>query len=148
MDFVLSVEQREELGRLAETANEKLVKVGTSSAEQAFGLGCSIGFMPLLILIVVLFVAGIFNLIMALIALVFGGLALAGISTLLSFRARSLAIRRLYLQEVGPEIDHYLSEHSLPRSQFESLAREAISAEAPLRSFFSPTSGDSGGEAI
>jgi len=143
MDVLLSADQREELRQLAESANEKLVKAGASSAEQAFGLGCSLGILPLLVVVIVLFILGIFNLIMALIAITFGGLALAGISALLSFRARSRAIGSLYQKEVGPEIDAYLSVRGLPRPQFDSLAGETISAEAPLRSFLSLPSVDS-----
>jgi len=61
----LTQEQTQELTAFVEELNEKLRSAASSSAERAFGLGCSIGLIPVVIVAVVLYSMRIINLILA-----------------------------------------------------------------------------------
>ncbi|RPI23937.1 MAG: hypothetical protein EHM70_21890 [Chloroflexota bacterium] len=128
-------EQRIALSELAESANERLEKAGAESAEQSFGLGCALGALPLLAAIFILFITGVFNLIMALITLVTASLVLAGIATLASSFAKARTVRETYRSVIGPEIDTFLNSQQLARTQFEKLVYELLPEESPLRAY-------------
>ena len=134
----LSEEQRQELAQWVERANEKLFKAGADSAEQSFGLGCVIFALPVLGVVLVLWILQVFNLILALIILLMGALVVAGLVTLVAYNARTRAIGDTYRREIGPEIDQYLSEHGYGRPEFEQVAHDLLSTDAPLRSFLAP----------
>ncbi len=134
----LTAAQRQGLSELAESANEKLVEAGAKSAEQSFGLGCLVFALPLLAIDVLLWIFGVFNLITALLALFMGALAAAGIVTLIAYSARARAAANAYREVVEPEITRYLAAHHLGRAQFDRLASEILSENAPLRMYLAP----------
>ncbi len=80
----LSDEQRQELRQLAENVNSRLFQAGAESAEQAFGLGCVVFALPVLILIAVLFFVQVLNLILALIVLAMGRSGCSWVSSIVS----------------------------------------------------------------
>ena len=127
--------QLAELKEFIQSANENLFKAGAEGAEQSFGLGCLLGTIPPALLIVVLYMSGVFNLILALIVIVLAALAVTGIATLVSSFARGRSIRETYRKKVGPEIDTFLSRHSLTRLQFDDVAGEILTDSAPLRMY-------------
>ncbi len=125
----------EDLAHFAERVNEDLRLGGAGSAEQAFGLGCTIGFIPLLILMGVLFVLKVINLILALFLLAMGLLALVGISMMAAQQARQSGIRRAYRSGIEAEIIKYMDGNNLSRAQFDSLVSELLPRDAPLQVF-------------
>jgi len=135
MPDMATAEQREELRRLAEAANEKLMKAGASSAEQSFGLGCALVVVPLGIAILILYVAGVLNLIMGIICLVAGILGLIGVVTLISSQARTRGVDNAYQREVGAEITGALEQMGVSIQEFAILAVEVLSSDAPLRAY-------------
>ncbi len=135
---MLNDEQRSGLRQLAEDANEKLFQAGAAGAEQSFGLGCLVFALPILVVDGVLFLIGVFNLILALIVLIMGALVAAGLVTLMAYNARARRTVDAYQREVGPEIDRYLGEHGLSRQGFERVARETLSEDAPLSAYLAP----------
>jgi hypothetical protein len=90
------------------------------------------------ITLLVLYAFGVFNLIMVLVALIIAAVALLGILTLVSAQARSRSMANLYAREIKPEIDRFLDEHSMTRQQFDALAHNALTQDAPLRVYLSP----------
>ena len=114
------------------STNQYLSEAGTNAAESAFGLGCYIGFIPVALFIVIVFLLGLRNWII--IALVGLGAALVttGIAALLARRARATNVRTTYHREVEPQIETYLSERSITRAEFEAAASEVLTEDAPL----------------
>lgn len=136
---VIKDAQREDLKRFVNDANDKLVRAGADSAEQSFGLGCLLGGLLVAALVLGLYLAGLFNLITFLVALVIGVLLLTGVATLAASYARTRTIGWTYRKIVTSEIDGYLSDHKLTRQQFRSMADEILAQDAPLRSYLELT---------
>ena len=130
-------EQPDELPILAERLNESLRLSGSSSAEHAFGLGCSLGFTPLLVILAILFLFRLTNLILAGILLVIGLLALIGVTMLVAQRARHNGIQRAYRTRVEAEINQYIAQNNLSRRQFDAIVSQILPDDAPLQAFLS-----------
>jgi hypothetical protein len=143
----LSEEQTQELIGMVESLNERLRSSGAGGSETAFGLGCGIGLIPVVGVTLLLWMFGVINLILALFILVFGMLALAGISILLANTARSNAFKRVYRTEVEPEIVQYLSKQRLSRQDFDNLAYQMLPLDAPLQGYLSPILPEEAGSA-
>lgn len=118
--------------------NERLRDAGAQGAERAFGLGCGIGLLPILILIAVLFIIRLINVILAAILVVIAFLALTGISALGAYYAQVNNMRRVYRQEVEPEIALFLAEFELERQDFDTLIYPMLPERAPLSLYLSP----------
>ncbi len=126
-------EPPQELTAFVESENEKLRAAGAESAEKAFGIGCGLGLLPVVIIAVVLYAFNVVNFILAMILLLMGLLAVVGISMLLASRARINAERRSYQDTVNPEILQYLDEVELTPQQFSEIVDEQLPDDAPLR---------------
>ena len=133
----LTPEQTETLTQLALTANEKLRTAGGSQAELAFGMGCSFGFGPIAIAVLLLLIFHVINFILAVLLWLLAALGLLGVSTLLAIQARARKIERTYQDEVKPEIEKTLLSLNLDRKTFDSLASQALSQEADLQKYLS-----------
>ena len=129
--------QSQDLASLAERLNESLRVSGASSAEQAFGLGCTIGLTPILVILLVLFIFKVINLILAFILLGLAILAMVGIAMLVAQQARQNGMKRAYRTGVEAEINQYLAQSSLTRPQFDFLVSKLLPEEAPLQAFLS-----------
>jgi hypothetical protein len=120
---------------MAERLNENLRLSGASSAEQAFGIGCSLGATPILVILLILFILKVINLILAFILLAMGLLVLAGVAMLAAQRARLNGVKRAYRTGVEAEINQYLAQSSLTRPEFDRLVSKLLPAGAPLQVF-------------
>lgn len=119
--------------------NSRLFEAGSHYAERAFGLGCALGILPGLVILLVLWVTGIVNLILGLMLVLVGGLALTGIAGLLAYQARGNAIRRVFQETVAGEIAHYLANQPMDRLEFDRRAFLILPDDAPLRAFLEPS---------
>lgn len=131
----LPVSQRQELSELTSASNERLEQAGAQGAEQAFGLGCALIGLPLALLILALFVLGVFPLITAFIAWVMGAMVVLGAITLVSFNAKKRAIGETYRKNVGPDIQAYLNQSQIQEERFNSYVSASLPEGAPLRTF-------------
>jgi hypothetical protein len=129
--------QSQELVDLAERLNESLRLSGASSAEQTFGIGCTLGVTPILVILLVLFIFKVINLILAFILLIMGLLAMVGVAMLAAQRARQNGVARAYNTGVKTEIDQYLAQSGLTRPEFDRLVSKLLPAGAPLQAFLS-----------
>jgi len=136
-DLPSTSDQSQELASLAERLNESLRLSGASSAEQAFGLGCTLGLTPILVILVVLFVLKVINLILAFILLVMGLLAMVGVAMLVAQRARQNGMMRAYRTGIEAEIKQYLAQTGLTRPEFDRLVSKLLPEGAPLQAFLS-----------
>lgn len=128
-------DQSQELLDLAEHLNESLRLSGASSAEQTFGIGCTLGLAPILVILLVLFIFKVINLILALMLLFMGLLVMVGVAMLAAQRARQNGVIRAYNTDVKAEIDQYLVRSGLTRSEFDRLVSKLLPAGAPLQAF-------------
>jgi hypothetical protein len=130
-EFTGLMEDRD-LAEFITTANQHLAEAGASAAESAFGLGCYIGFIPVALFTVIVFLVGFRNWII--IALVGLGAALVttGIAALLSRRARETNVRTTYHREVEPQIETYTNERSISHAEFEAAVIEVLTGDDPL----------------
>lgn len=136
MDEVqLSAEASLELRQLAESLNEKLREAGSSSAERAFGIGCGAGLLPVLAMILILLLLRVFNVIIGFALLVMAVLVLLGAGMLAASIARTNSMRRVYDNEVEPEISRFGARNKLPRADFDALVYPMLPDGAPLRDF-------------
>jgi hypothetical protein len=138
---------QEAMRELVETSNQRLVSSGTSAAESAFGIGCSLGGMASMVLLLIVFAIGGRDwTLLAIVALVAILLA-AGISAWLANRAKSATIQATYEREVGPQIERYVRANRLTGLEFGSLADGMIDEDAPLRNYLTLPSKE-GGQAL
>lgn len=123
------------LEELVETVNEKLRFAGADSAERAFGIGCLIGLLPTVGVILLMFLFKVINVILTFVLLGLGSLVVLGVAMLLSYQARQNSMTREYHRSVKAEIDQFLSEHELTQQQFLSLLHPILPESAPLTAF-------------
>ena len=138
-EFITSIEDQE-LSEFIQSVNQHLSETGTGAAESAFGLGCYIGFIPVAIMVIVLFLFGVRNwIVLGLVGLV-SVLVTTGIATLLSRRARTINIETTYQRVVGPQIETFLEKRSISRVEFNVVARQVLTINAPLLEYVSSES--------
>jgi hypothetical protein len=118
--------------------NENLRSSTGSGAEVAFGLSCGIGLIPVVGIILLLLVFRVVSLIPGLLFLVIALLGLMGISMLLANLARNNAQKRVFRAEIDPEIVRFLEDQRIDRQVFDTLACQALPADAPLQAFLTP----------
>lgn len=118
--------------------NAKLVKVGSERSEQSFGLGCTLGILPVVGMIIILAILGVLNLISGFFALIMGALALVGIASLVASYAKKRSIEDTYKYNVKLEIERYLHDYSLDRQEFDTRAYQILPPDAPLQAYITP----------
>lgn len=121
--------------------NERLREAGSSSSEQAFAIGCGIGLLPVLLILALLFVFRLANIILVSILLVMAFLVMMGVGMLLASIARQNNIRRVYREQVEPEIGAYLARTGLPQGEFFETVTSLLPETAPLRAALVQTTG-------
>jgi hypothetical protein len=128
--------QRLELVELASSSNEKLENAGSQGAEQAFGLGCVLGGLPLAAVVFALYIWGILPFIVAFVVFVMGALVVLGGITLVAFNAKKRAMGETYRKEVSPDIQGYLRASKIQAEQFSNYISHSLPEDAPLRTFY------------
>jgi hypothetical protein len=143
----LSPEAKQDAMReLVETSNQRLVSSGTSAAESAFGISCSLGGMASMVLLLIVFaIGGREWTLLAIVALV-SILVAAGLSAWLATRAKSATIQATYEREVGPQIERYVRSNRITGLEFGVLADRIVAEDAPLRSYLTLPSAEEQGQ--
>lgn len=118
-----------------EKSHQDLIQAGTSAAELAFGVGCTLGVLIGVVLLVIIFLAITRTwTILALIALILALISFL-VSSYLSTRAREATTRATYERQVAPEIDHFISTQGISQSEFNETAAEILPGSSPLLLF-------------
>ena len=128
---------RKHLEALIESANQDLMKVGSGAAESAFGVGCSLGVLLSVLVWLVIFALGLRNWIVLFILALGMVLAGAGLSAMISLRARSAAVDRMFHATILPQFKQHMEAHRLSSVELRTLADEVLAPDAPLRTFLS-----------
>jgi hypothetical protein len=135
MDGSLSAADQAELVSLVEESNSKLVEVGSEGAEQSFGLGCLLGGLLVGGVVLVLYLLGSINIILAMIILAVALIGLTGVVTLSASYARANRVSETYRLLVGPEIERTLKRSEIAPASFYHIADEVLPEDAPLRAY-------------
>ncbi len=106
----------------------------------AFKLGAGLMIIPLGIVLAIAYrretfdftTVFVFSCIATLLAMVF--------AALIASRAKVLAVRDNYEDEIGPKIELSLKRNQITRVQFNALADEVLDKDAPLREYVAPAS--------
>ena len=122
----------ETLEEFVERSHEKLIKAGTSGAELAFGVGCTLE--VIVVAVIILFVFLLFTKTWTTLAVILFILTLISflISSILAIRAREAATRSTFEREVKPEIEHFTASHELSEAEFRAQAAEFLPEDSPL----------------
>jgi hypothetical protein len=127
-----------DLGQLVENANQTLFKSGASAAEFAFGAGCFLAMIFIVIMLLVLFLFGLREWTTLAVISLISVLAATLVASFLARRARNATIATTYSKTVQPEIELYLREHQLTRQEFDDQAAELVASDEPLSRYLSP----------
>ena len=131
---------RKHLEALIESANQDLMKAGAGAAESAFGVGCSLGVLLSVLVWLVIFALGLRNWIVLFILGLGMALAGAGVSAMISLRARSAAVDGRFHTNILPQFKQHMAAHRLSSIELHALADEVLAPDAPLRTFLSDLS--------
>jgi hypothetical protein len=124
--------QEQDFGTFADGLNQALITAGTTFAEQAFGLGCSLSIIPIGLVLLVAVILGARNWItISLVGLAELLVALVIVSSL-SIRARRRAIARVYQNESIPAIRRYIDEQGYSLDEFIGKVAERLPESALL----------------
>ncbi len=127
--------RRERTLELIGAFNQDLVQAGSGAAESAFGLGCSLGTIFGLALLVLIFLLGFRNWILLGLVAIGVTLVAAGASALVSARAKTATMVTTYERQVRPEIEKYMQANRFTRQEFDMLVEESLDKNAPLRRY-------------
>jgi len=135
-EFTASLEDQG-LSEFIQSVNQYLSETGAGSAESAFGLGCYIGFIPVALLVIILFLLGVRNWIVLALSGLVSVLATTGIATLLAQRGKATNIETTYHCVIEPQIESYLEKRSMTRDELDAVARQVLTIDAPLLEYTS-----------
>jgi hypothetical protein len=134
-DLPLTSENITALTLLVETSNGKLEAAAAASSSQAFNVGCSVGLMPGLIIIVLVFFLSKGSIAATAISILLVALFLILFANGVAYVSRSKAIDRLYNEQIKSEIDQILNEEMLTRQNFTRVASRVLPQDAALHKF-------------
>jgi len=113
-------------------SHQKLVAAGTSAAELAFGVGCTLGVIVAGMLMVLIFLAFTKTWTILFIILFILTLISFLVSSFLATRAREATTRKTYEREIKPEIDDYASRQGISYDEFIDQAAVILPASSPI----------------
>jgi hypothetical protein len=113
-------------------AHQKLAEAGTSAAELAFGVGCTLAVLVAGLLMVIIFIA--FTRTWTILAVILFILTLFSflVSSSLANRARDATTRKTYQREVEPDIDQFTTLLGISHADFIDRAVEILPARSPV----------------
>ena len=135
----LTPEENEILADQIRDFNDDLVTYIINLSGQAFNNALKLGAIVMTpVVILLLIVAALLNRISLISFFAFscaGGMIALGFAALVSTRAKTIALRDGYKEDINPKIVKFLSENGYTRAQFDLLADDILAADAPLREY-------------
>jgi hypothetical protein len=112
--------------------HQKIAESGTSAAELAFGVGCTLAVLVggMLMVLIFFLITKIWTVLVVILFI----LALISflISTILATRAREATTRKTYERDIKPQVERYILNHGLTQEEFVEQAAEILPASSPL----------------
>jgi hypothetical protein len=143
----LSPEQESALVDLAITLNDKLEYPVAASANRAFNLGCSVGLLPVAIIVGATLLLARGNWVAAVIIAILSLLGLVLFANLVALITRNNVLKRTYHEQILAELESSLEEHKLSRTDFDRVAAATLPPGAGLRYFINTDNQEVQGEA-
>jgi hypothetical protein len=131
----LTSEQVDTLTTLAENANAQLEATAANSAGQAFNVGCSVGLVPGLLLVILVFFLSKGSIAATAIAFLLVTLVLVLFANIIAYTSRSRVIDRFYHEQIELEIKNMLDEIDLSLRDFSQVASLALPKDAALQKY-------------
>lgn len=129
-------EQDQSNRQIVEDMNAYLVKAAVSAAELAFSVGCTLGAIGVLLLVIIVYFAitktWTVVIVTGLVALLIG----VAISSILATRAKNATMEKTYQRVSKPEIERFIRANGLNEEDFTNLAASVLPESAPLREFW------------
>ena len=134
-DLPLTAENIDTLTMLAESSNGKLEAAAAASSSQAFNVGCSVGLMPGLIVILLVFFLTKGSIAATAIAILLVAMFMILFANGVAYISRINSIGHLYQEQVKTEIDQILQEEMLSRKNFAQVASQVLPRDAALQKY-------------
>ena len=135
---------REQVLDLNDTLVTQSINLAAQAFNNAFRLGCAVLFIPVVIVLVISYTMDRFSMISIIVYGGLGALIAAGFGALVANRAKYLAIKDNYEQDITPQIKTFLKEHDMTRRQFDTMADDVLADNAPLRDYIIPVGSQEG----
>jgi hypothetical protein len=119
-----------------EDMNAYLIKSAVSAAELAFSVGCTLGAIGVLLLVVIVYFAITKTWTVVIITGLVASLVGVAISSVLATRAKNATIEKTYQRVSKPEIERFIRANGLTEEDFTNLATSVLPESAPLREFW------------
>lgn len=127
----ISDDQERIISAIIDTAEEQITDAGKESATRGFNVGCTTGFIPAIIIVIIAYIVTK-TWLAAIITGILMVMALIGYANLVALIARSKAMDRVFITEVKPGIDKTLLETGISQDEFNRFAIENLSNSASL----------------
>jgi hypothetical protein len=114
------------------TSHQKLTEAGTSAAELAFGVGCTLAVLVAGLLMVIIFFAFTRTWTTLVVILFILTLISILISSILANRAKEATTRKTFQREIKPEIEQFASLKGISQVEFFEQAAEILPTSSPL----------------
>lgn len=115
--------------------NEQLEEKTISNANYAFNLGCFIGIIPAVLIVVAGFFITGRSWLAAVIIAVLMGMGLMLFANFVAHTARERTLVRVFSSEIKPELVNLQDQSGFDEKEFNRLIDQALPAGAPLRNF-------------
>jgi len=129
-------DQAQSTRQVVEDLNAYLVKSAVSAAELAFSVGCTLGALVILVLVVIVYFASTKTwtvvIVTGLIALLVGVI----VASMLALRAKNATIEKTYQRVTKPEIERFIRANGMSEKEFTDLATSVLPESAPLCEFW------------
>jgi hypothetical protein len=122
--------------QVVEDLNTYLVKSAVSAAELAFSVGCTLGALVILVLLVVVYFASTKTWTIVIVTGLIALLAGVIVASMLALRAKNATIEKTYQQVTKPEIERFIKANGMSEQEFTNLAASVLPQSAPLRDFW------------
>jgi len=131
-----TADQAQSTRQVVEDLNAYLVKSAVSAAELAFSVGCTLGVIGILLLLIIVYFAitktWTVVIVTGLIALLVGVI----VSSMLATRAKNATVEKTYQRVSKPEIERFIRANGMSEEDFTNLAASVLPESAPLREFW------------
>ena len=131
-----TADQAQSTRQVVEDLNTYLIKSAVSAAELAFSVGCTLGAIGVLLLLVIVYFAitktWTVVIVTGLIALLIGVI----ISSMLATRAKNATVEKTYQRVSKPEIERFIRANGMSEGDFTDLIASVLPESAPLREFW------------
>ena len=139
MSQTLSPEQTQILSEQIVDFNDDLVTYIINLSGQAFNNSFKLGAVLMTPVVVIILIASALidriSFISYIVYICAGSMIALAFAALVSMRAKTIALRDSYSEDINPKIIEWLAENEFTRAQFDALADQILELDAPLREY-------------